>query len=255
MAGTMAALGTLVALHARERTGQGQVVDSAIYEAVLAYMESMLPEYHIGGYIRERTGSILPNVAPSSVYPTSDGQMILIAASHDIYRAPEMLADPHFNARDAIAWMKHPDFGEFPMQNVVPKLSETPGAVRWLGPELGEHNEEVLHGLLGLDRERAAAAMQVWVPTDPHGHSTSPLRGTSGAHPTASAKKFRFFRVPAAELGSPACRPVPSPSTTARIDAVAPRDEVDVAVRTRWVRRVRAGGPTVSHRAGAVTGW
>lgn len=221
LAGTMAALGTLVALHARRETGEGQVVDSAIYEAVLAYMESMIPEYHIGGYIRERTGSILPNVAPSNVYPTADGQMLLIAANQDtvfrrlaaamdqpelasdarfathaargehleeldeivaswsrqrsadellatledngvpagrIYRAPEMLEDPHFAARDAIVWLKHPDFGDFPMHNVVPKLDRTPGAVRWLGPELGEHNDEVLRDLLGLDEERVRAA-------------------------------------------------------------------------------------------------
>ena len=56
-----------------ERTGRGQVVDSAIYEAVLAMMESLLPEWQVAGYQRERTGAILPNVAPSNVYPTADG--------------------------------------------------------------------------------------------------------------------------------------------------------------------------------------
>ena len=56
LAGTMAALGALVALHVRPSTGRGQIVDSAIYEAVLAFMESLIPEFQIGGFIREGTG-------------------------------------------------------------------------------------------------------------------------------------------------------------------------------------------------------
>jgi formyl-CoA transferase len=83
LAATFAALGTMVALHEVQRSGQGQVVDSAIYEAVLALMESMLPEWQIAGYQRERTGTTLPNVAPSNVYPTLDGEMLLIAANQD----------------------------------------------------------------------------------------------------------------------------------------------------------------------------
>ncbi len=83
LAAMFATLGTLVALHARHSTGRGQVVDSAIYEAVLAMMESLVPEWEVAGYQRERTGAILPNVAPSNVYPTKDGEMILIAANQD----------------------------------------------------------------------------------------------------------------------------------------------------------------------------
>jgi formyl-CoA transferase len=222
LAGTYAALGGLVAIHARGRTGKGQVVDSALYEAVLNVMESLIPEYVLGGYTRERTGSILPNVAPSNVYPTRDGLMILIAGNQDtvfrrlaeamgrpeladdpryathsargqhqaeldeliaawtttldaadveatliehavptgkIYRAREMLDDPHFAARDAIVTLPHPTLGDFPMQNVMPKLSDTPGAVRWVGPQLGEHNDEVYGELLELSAaDRAALA-------------------------------------------------------------------------------------------------
>ena len=67
-----------------------------------------------------------------------------------------MFDDPHFAARDAIVRLAHPDLGDFPVHNVFPKLSETPGAVRHLGPELGEHNDEVYGGLLGLsDDDRA----------------------------------------------------------------------------------------------------
>ena len=49
--------------------------------------------------------------------------------------------------------MDSPDFGSIPMQNVVPKLSDTPGEIEWAGPVLGEHNEEVFGGILGLDED------------------------------------------------------------------------------------------------------
>ena len=83
LAAIYAALGAMMAIHAREGTGYGQIVDSSIYEAVLAMMESLVTEYQQTGYIRERTGPILPNVAPSNIYPTRDGQMILIAANQN----------------------------------------------------------------------------------------------------------------------------------------------------------------------------
>jgi formyl-CoA transferase len=219
LAATFACLGALSALHHREVTGRGQVVDSAIYEAVLNMMESLITEYDKAGYIRERTGAILPNIAPSNVYPTSDGSMVLIAANQDavfqrltqamgrpelsqqpeyathgargarqkeidsiigdwtrtkkcvyvlelmeefsvpaglIYRAPEMLEDPHFQAREAIVSVPHPDFGELKMQNVAPKLSRTPGRVRSPSPRLGQHNDDVYRGLLGMNAERYA---------------------------------------------------------------------------------------------------
>ncbi len=219
LAATFAALGAMMALHARHRTGRGQVVDSAIYEAVLTMMESLITEYDKAGYIRERTGAILPKVAPSNVYPTADGSGILIAGNQDtvfkrlaeamgqpeladdpryathtargahqeeldaliaewtggkgaddvlalmndngipagrIYRAPEMLEDAHFKAREAIVRVMHPQLGELAMQNVAPRLSDTPGAVRHPGPALGEHTEAVLTGVLGYDAARVA---------------------------------------------------------------------------------------------------
>ena len=71
-----------------------------------------------------------------------------------IYRAPEMLEDPHFQARDAIVAVPHPDFGEIRMQNVAPKLSETPGSIRTPSPGLGQHNEEIYLDLLGIGADR-----------------------------------------------------------------------------------------------------
>jgi formyl-CoA transferase len=214
LAATYAALGGVMALHARTRTGRGQVVDSAIYEAVLAMMESLITEYQQAGYIRERTGPILPGIAPSNVYPTADGLMILIAANQDtvfrrlavvmgqeelgrdpryathvargerqgeldalisawsatipaaeleamleaggvpagrIYRAPDIIADPQVQARNAIIRVMHHEYGELAMQNVVPRLSDTPGAVRHAAPALGADTEAVLNELLGID--------------------------------------------------------------------------------------------------------
>ncbi|MCL3818926.1 CaiB/BaiF CoA transferase family protein [Aeromicrobium wangtongii] len=220
LAATFACLGTLVALHQVGRTGHGQVVDSAIYEAVLALMESLIPEYQVAGYQRERTGTVLPNVSPSNVYPTADGEMILIAANQDtvfrrlaevmgrpelatderyathgarganmdeldtliaqwsrelgadellerlhaggvpagrIFRASDMLADEHFAAREAIIRVAHPELGPIAMQNVAPRLSHTPGAVRRVGPQLGEHNEAIYRGLLGLSDDELSS--------------------------------------------------------------------------------------------------
>ena len=218
LAATFACLGGLAALHHREVTGRGQVVDSALYEAVLNMMESLITEYDKTGFVRERTGAILPNVAPSNVYKTRDA-LVLIAANQDtvfsrlaeamsqpglatdaryathaarganqveldalierwtstltthevldlmdrfgvpaglIYRAPEMLEDPHFKAREAIVTTEHPDFGVLRMQNVAPKLSETPGSIRRPAPGLGQHNEEVYRQLLGYSAEKYA---------------------------------------------------------------------------------------------------
>jgi formyl-CoA transferase len=224
LAGMFAAIGALVAVHARQTTGTGQVVDAALYEAVLAMMESLIPEYALHGFVRERTGPSLSNVAPSNVYPTADGDFVLVAANQDtvfarlaaamgqpelavdarfgthqgrahhqveldeligrwtvtrtsdelethlnefavptgrIYRASDMLADAHFRAREAIVRVAHAQHGAFPMQNVVPRLSATPGRVRTVGPSLGEHNDEVWGDFAGVssdERVRLRAA-------------------------------------------------------------------------------------------------
>ena len=96
LAATFACVGALAALHDRERTGRGQIVDSAIYEAVLAVMESTLPEYTQAGEIRERSGAILPKTAPSNVYPTKDGETIVMGANQDsvFARLAEAMGEP-----------------------------------------------------------------------------------------------------------------------------------------------------------------
>lgn len=214
LAAMHAALGVMMALHARERSGRGQVVDAALYESVLAVMENLVTEYGLTGYVRERSGSILPGIAPSNIYPCAEGEMVLIGGNGDtvfvrladamgrpdlksdpkfathaargvnqeeldgiiagwtstrrlpdllealdaggvpsgrLYRAPEMLEDPQFAARQSIIDVEHPVFGPIKMQNVFPKLSDNPGRVRWPGPTLGAHTDEVLAEIRSAD--------------------------------------------------------------------------------------------------------
>lgn len=210
LAATYGCMGALAALHARERTGRGQVVDSALYEAVLQVMESLVPEYEVSGYIRERSGSVLPGIAPSNVYPCLDGEF-LIGGNQDavfsrlcqamgrpelasdlcyvdhiargahqvdldeliadwtkthtvaeveaamlkhsvpagtIYRAPDMLADPHFAAREALVPVETERWGKVHMQNCFPKLSETPSSIRRsASPTVGRDNQSVYTAL------------------------------------------------------------------------------------------------------------
>jgi len=215
LAAVHACMGTLAALHHRHRTGAGQVVDAAIYESVLSMMESLVTEYDQLGHVRERSGPILPRIAPSNVYPTHDG-IVMIGANQDtvfarlaaamgepslatdpryadhqarganqseldaiiarwtashsttallsllerhgipsglIYRAADMLDDPHFVAREAIVSTPHPQFGTLRMQNVAPRLSVSPSSVRTPAPALGQHNAEIYGELLGLGPE------------------------------------------------------------------------------------------------------
>lgn len=213
LAGTYATVGALAALHHREKTGEGQVIDTSIYESILTIMESLVSEHTVEGFTRERSGSILPAIAPSNIYDGSDG-MVIIAANQDtvfsrlsdaiglpdlksnpryathvargtnqtelddiiqdwakdkpiaeienvmiknsvpvgkVYRAKEMLDDPHFLAREALIDLPSEAFGSVKMQNVFPKMSKTQGKVRWAGPEeLGSHTEEVLAEILDL---------------------------------------------------------------------------------------------------------
>ncbi|HIW98905.1 MAG TPA: CoA transferase [Candidatus Nesterenkonia stercoripullorum] len=104
LAATFAALGALTALHERHRSGRGQVVDASIYESVLGVMESLVPDWAVGGVQRERSGSVLPKIAPSNVYPAGDGTWLIIAANQDtVFRRlctaidrPELAADSRF---------------------------------------------------------------------------------------------------------------------------------------------------------------
>lgn len=84
---TLAALhgviGVLMALYHRDtKSGEGQVIDIALYESVFNCMESLLPEYSAFGVVREAAGSALPGIVPSNAYPCRDG-WILIGGNGD----------------------------------------------------------------------------------------------------------------------------------------------------------------------------
>ncbi len=216
LAGTFGAIGALMALYHRDirNGGSGQVVDIGIYEAVFKMMESIIPDYKHLGRVRERTGPILPGVAPSNIYPTQDKKYVVIAAKADsvfsrlaecmgrpelakdpdfatheargthmedldkiiskwtpewdskqliellskagvpagpICSAADIIEDPHYWAREMLLCFADPKLGEMIIPGIVPKLSETPGGVSWLGPALGEHNQEIYQDLLDFD--------------------------------------------------------------------------------------------------------
>ena len=103
LAATYGCMGALAALRHRDQTGEGQVVDSSLYEAVLQVMESLVPEYAASGYVRDRSGSILPGIAPSNVYPTRDGEYLIGANQDTVFGRlctamgrPELAKDPRY---------------------------------------------------------------------------------------------------------------------------------------------------------------
>ncbi|WP_191085429.1 CaiB/BaiF CoA transferase family protein [Roseococcus microcysteis] len=214
LAGLYGALGTLLAMQAREKTGRGQVVDIGLYEPIFRILDELAPSFQLNGYIRQRMGPGTVNVVPHSHYPTQDGRWIAIACTSDkifsrlaeamgvpeyaeggkwetlaqreaeraivdeyvsdwtrtmtrdeaiatcekfqvpcgpVYAIDEIFEDPQYKARENIKWMKDPRVGELAIPNLVPRLSETPGEVKWLGPSMGAHNDEVYRDWLRLD--------------------------------------------------------------------------------------------------------
>jgi formyl-CoA transferase len=249
LAGMFGAIGALMALLRRERARRqnedseegsaatadagkelGQVVDVALYESIFAVMESLVPEYDAYNVVRQRTGNLLPGIAPSNAYPCQGGKWVVIGGNADaiykrlmqaidrpdlaedprfqhnpgrwehhefldqviaawtsertleevmsvmvevgvpagpIYDAMDIVEDPHFHARGMLEAHEvaiEPDESKqvrFP--GIIPKLSETPGSTRWLGPELGEHNEEIYRNLLNLTPEQIEQLKQAGV--------------------------------------------------------------------------------------------
>ena len=111
IAGVYAAFGCVMAILERQRTGRGQVVDTALYEGSFTFMEPHVPAFHQLGIVAERAGPHLPGNAPNSVYPTRDGGYMLITAAADaVFRRladamgqPDMADDPRFATATARA--------------------------------------------------------------------------------------------------------------------------------------------------------
>jgi formyl-CoA transferase len=93
-------IGALIAFQHVKNGGNGQVVDVALYEAVFNCSESILPEYDAGGHVRERSGSTLPGIAPSNLYPCNDGSYVLIAGNADSLYKRLMTAIGRADLRD-----------------------------------------------------------------------------------------------------------------------------------------------------------
>jgi len=204
-------IGAMMALHHRNMNGgRGQYVDVALYEAVFNMMESVLPEYGMFGFVRERSGASLPGIVPSNTYVTRDDKYVVIGANADsifkrmmnaigradmandpslahndgrvvrteeiekvigdwvaandldrvlavlekadvpsgkIYDIADIANDAHYAAREMIRSHRLKDGKSVKLPGVVPRLSETPGDTRWVGPALGEHTAEVLSAL------------------------------------------------------------------------------------------------------------
>jgi formyl-CoA transferase len=219
-------IGAMMALHNRTANGgKGQYVDVALYEAVFNMMESLIPEFDVLGFKRERAGNELPGITPSNTYPTRDRKFVIIGANNDsifkrlmnvmgrsdladdpalatnagraprareldaaietwtreheldallqaleradvpsgrVYDAEDIVNDAHYAARKVIEQWKLPDGTAMKIPGIVPKLSDTPGETRWLGPKLGEHTSEIL-AQLGYDDERQQYLRQTGV--------------------------------------------------------------------------------------------
>ncbi len=212
MSGMYGAIGALVALQARDKTGVGQCVDLALYESVFRVLDEIAPAFQRFGTVRARMGADTVNVCPHSHYETRDGKWIAIACTSDemfarlaramrqpdlasaarygekerrlaardevnrivaawvatleldavlatcaefdvpaslIYSIADIFADAQYRARGNIQTMAS-RIGDLAVPGVVPRLSDTPGEVRWLGAGLGDHNAEVFGELLGL---------------------------------------------------------------------------------------------------------
>jgi CoA:oxalate CoA-transferase len=212
--GVFTALAVLCALHYRDRTGKGQMVDVSNMDAIFSMLDNWPTVYGLTGRLPERTGNRHPFTAPYDSFQAKDGWVVIGVGNSQLFRtlvtamgmpelgrdprfkspsarlerhdevnhvvadwvkdrtvaevmrvlgpeganvpcAPVMtldrlVTDPHVRAREMIVDLPHEKLGRIPVTGVPFKLSESPGSIDHLGPELGQHNEEIYGGLLGL---------------------------------------------------------------------------------------------------------
>lgn len=220
LAGIFGAFGALAALHNRTKTGQGQIIDVALYEPILRIIESLVVRYDQTGRGKPLLGNQMEEDVPRNVYATADGGAIAISCgSQSIYEGlanamerPDLISDPRFltmalrvEHRDVVdaevaAWMKtqttqdalqklqefrvvagkvntiedvftephiaarkaietivDSQLGPIRMPAPTPKLSDTPGNIRWTGQMPGDANEEIFGKLLGMSNNQIDA--------------------------------------------------------------------------------------------------
>ena len=219
-AGIFAAFGALAALRVRDRTGQGQDVDVALYEAVWKMSGVTAATYGREQKERQRSGNFQPGVVPAEQFETADGHYLIISAptrplfkslckvmgqpeiasdprfdtrekvnanpdeihnivnawvcahsleeclnrlneagipASKVYSMSDIVNDPHYEAREQIVTIDSEPFGPIIQPGIVPRLEQTPGKVGGRAPLIGEHNEEIYGGILGLSREELAS--------------------------------------------------------------------------------------------------
>lgn len=212
--GVFMAAGILTALHYRDRTGKGQLVDVSNMDVVFSMLDNWPTVYGLTGRLPERTGNRHPFTAPYDCFQATDGYVVIGVGNSLLFRAlvtamgmPELaqdrrfkssparlerhdevnrvvgdwvkdrtvdevmrvlgpaganipcapvmtvdrlMADPQIRARDMVVNLPHATLGQIPVSGIPFKLSESPGALEHLGPDLGQHNDEIYRGLLGL---------------------------------------------------------------------------------------------------------
>jgi CoA:oxalate CoA-transferase len=217
-AGLFTAVGILAALHERERSGEGQMVDVSMLDCQIAILENAIVRYSATGIVPKPIGTRHPLATPFQAFPTKDGYVVLalswgVPNQWELFCAiigrteliddprfetsalrtrhhadlepllndalsrrttadwiaefdtiglpcgplnniPQAMAQPQIRARDMLVELKHPRM-EKPLivSNTPVKLSRTPGGVRGLPPDVGEHTERVLTSWLGLAAE------------------------------------------------------------------------------------------------------
>ncbi|MCK2216378.1 CoA transferase [Actinomadura sp. ATCC 31491] len=218
IAGLAMAYAVMVALHARESTGRGQVIDLAIIEPIMHLLGPQMTAYKALGVVAERTGNRSSSNAPRNTYRTRDGRWLAISTSAQpiaervltlvgradlveqpwfgtghgrvqhvdeldeavaswiaerdaaeviarfeeaqaavapIYDVTDIAADPQYAALGSFVELPDEELGSVTMQNVLFRLSDTPGGIHWAGRPLGHDTDEVLDEL-GYPGERVA---------------------------------------------------------------------------------------------------
>ncbi|WP_188193775.1 CaiB/BaiF CoA transferase family protein [Nonomuraea sp. SYSU D8015] len=225
IAGLAMSYAIMVALHARERTGRGQVIDMAIIEPILGLLGPQMTAYKALGVVPRRTGNRSSSNAPRNTYRTRDGRWLAISTSAQpiaervvtlvgrpdlveqpwfatghgrvqhvdeldeavaswiaerdageviarfeevqaavapIYDVTDIAEDPQYAALGTFVEVPDEELGTVTMQNVLFRLSDTPGEIRWPGRPLGRDTDEVL-AELDYSGERIAALREAGV--------------------------------------------------------------------------------------------
>lgn len=217
MTGMYGCIGIMMALRHRDATGQGQMVDCALYESIFRALDEIAPRYARDGFVREAEGTGTVNACPHGHFPSGDGKFLAIACTTDkmyerlteamdrsdlwerfgdqanrlagreivlaeveawtksmprdeviavctkfgvpagaVNSIADIFNDPHFKARGTLTTIDVPGIGPITVPAALPRLSETPGEVKTLGPALGNANDLIYGDELGLsEAERA----------------------------------------------------------------------------------------------------